>query len=1276
MNSPQFTNRFVLIWSLAFLAILLCGRRSHGQAPAPPLQTSGATNPGRSDQDEVVRAYTVVPPATLEQVCQQLTKRFPASTGVRISPDERTSQILVVAPAAIQEQVGALLQGDPPATDAAPKTEQTAPNATTRGPKVVPLSHLGWREFEASLNGIFGKPLPVTLEHGGDWARYVLETRGGRVDLIVDRKAGQVALEGPVKLADAWARIVQSLDNHPQQANDDTRVVTLNAAKTSDVIKALSVLRENNSTASSEPRAAGTASQPLQNGDSAAAGRFINMIFQPKQEGNQADAGSSSAQANAPSQQVAQAPTPPLAQNPNENQNPQDQNQAPPASPEPGGELIGPVQIEFLEGLDAIVVRGNPRDVERVMQIINQIEQLSTVTQPRIEIYPLKFVNGQTLYNLIQSIYSQTLAVRQGPVSITPLVKPNSLLLIGRDEAVQSVIDLIKRLDQPVNPSALFQVFPLKHASATAAQQTVNQFFVARGGLGGTASVVADFRSNSLIVQASPRDLQEVEALLKKLDTNSSPAVNELRIFPLKNSVAEELAQVLETAINPQAQGAGARGQQNGQQGFPGTAGGANNFGGAGGFGAGGANGFGGAGAPGGGFGGGGFPGAAGGAGAAGGGFGGAAGAANQQQNQQQNQQRSSVLHFEMIDGATKQAFSSGILSDVHITADSRANTLLVSAPSDSMELIAALIRQLDQMPSSESQIKVFEIRNGDAVNLIQMLETLFGQTVRTTTTTGGGGAGGINQGGAIEVENILVPVRFSADERTNSIIASGSASDLAVVEAILLRLDESDVRLRKTTIYRLKNVAAVNVANSITTFLTQQRTLNQEFQQQGATNPFSEIDQEVIVVAEPTSNSLIISATPRYYDEIMKVVEQIDKRPPMVMIQVLIAEVTLNNTDEFGVELGLQDSVLFDRSLVGATNFITRSVTTTTVAGTQVTSDTIVGADNNPGFNFNNTNALGNSASDAALANPGAVGAQGLTNLGLGRANSQLGYGGLVLSASSDSVSALLRALSECRRTDILSRPQIMTLDNQPAFLQVGQQVPRVTSSSVTATGTINTVTLDNVGIILEVQPRVSPDNLIVMSIDAEKSSLGPEDQGIPISINTNGQVIRSPFYNTTLAQTTVQAVEGQTIVLAGLITSEKDQDHRRVPYLSNIPLLGNLFRYDLVNQQRTELLIVLTPHVVRNEDDADRIKQAEAARMSWCLGDVIKLNGPSGLRTRKDDFSDSETTVVYPELHPDGSPMGPDLPKTGNEELPAPSVLPSKPKTPPQQPTPAKSE
>ncbi len=135
----------------------------------------------------------------------------------------------------------------------------------------------------------------MTVEDNGDRRRDASETRGGRVNLIVDRKANQVVVdEGPVKLADAWAQIVQTLDNHPPQPNDDTRLVRLNAAKTNDVLKALSALPRG--TATSVPGQPATGS-----GEN---GRFINMIFQPRQDGDQAG---SAATNQSPTTQLAQA---------------------------------------------------------------------------------------------------------------------------------------------------------------------------------------------------------------------------------------------------------------------------------------------------------------------------------------------------------------------------------------------------------------------------------------------------------------------------------------------------------------------------------------------------------------------------------------------------------------------------------------------------------------------------------------------------------------------------------------------------------------------------------------------------------------------------------------------------------------------------------------------------------------------------------------------------------------------------------------------------------
>lgn len=279
-----------------------------------------------------------------------------------------------------------------------------------------------------------------------------------------------------------------------------------------------------------------------------------------------------------------------------------------------------------------------------------------------------------------------------------------------------------------------------------------------------------------------------------------------------------------------------------------------------------------------------------------------------------------------------------------------------------------------------------------------------------------------------------------------------------------------------------------------------------------------------------------------------------------------------------------VQDQLLFDRSVAGI-----------------------------PRFNFNNQ-PLGNGTSAAALANSTNVAGQALGNFGVGH-NSNLGYGGLVLSANSESVNVLIRALQETRRLDVLSRPQVQTLNNQEAYILVGSRVPRITNVNQTTVGITNSTQLENVGLALRVVPHISPDGLVVMEIDAEKSELGPASEGIPISINNNGDVIRSPIINTTVAQTTVSARNGQTVILGGLITKTRNTTARQVPYLGDIPILGNLFRFDSVSEQRTELLIIMTPYIVKSPEDTNWINQIESQRMSWCLSDIVDLHGENGL-------------------------------------------------------------
>ena len=563
------------------------------------------------------------------------------------------------------------------------------------------------------------------------------------------------------------------------------------------------------------------------------------------------------------------------------------------------------------------------------------------------------------------------------------------------------------------------------------------------------------------------------------------------------------------------------------------------------------------------------------------------------------------------------------------IVADPRTNSLIVSASPRDIAEVAALIARIDT-PGASAELKVFTIANGDAQALADTLRTLFSVPAQS----GGGnnnseGGGGLGQGGPVRMQ-------FSVDPRTNSIIAVGSREDLVVVESILLRLDQGDLRERKTTVYRLNNAQAQMVAVALNQWLQTERQA--EAQPELALSPFEQIEREVIVVPEGATNSLIISATPRFFDEVVRVVKELDERPPMVLIQVMIAQVQLNDTDQFGVELGLQDSVLFDRSLL--TDVVNQSVTNTSPNGVQTTTQNIISTTGTPGFNFNNGQALGNNVSGSlnpnSLSTAGRVGAQGLSNFAVNRIDPALGFGGFVLSASSDAVSVLLRALQEKRRLEVLSRPQLMALDGQQGTVQVGQEVPTVQGVNQTAFGQTNTIVYRNVGLILNLIPRISPDGLVVMQISAEKSQLSPE-QGVPIGFSTNGQVLNAPIIDTTRALTTISALSGQTVILGGLIETSKSDIHRQVPIIGDIPLIGNLFRYDSVSESRREVLIILTPQIIFNKTDSDLVKQIESSRMSWILSDVINIHGEAGLRSRCDEWYDGEMESIYPNHVPE---------------------------------------
>ena len=215
-------------------------------------------------------------------------------------------------------------------------------------------------------------------------------------------------------------------------------------------------------------------------------------------------------------------------------------------------------------------------------------------------------------------------------------------------------------------------------------------------------------------------------------------------------------------------------------------------------------------------------------------------------------------------------------------------------------------------------------------------------------------------------------------------------------------------------------------------------------------------------------------------------------------------------------------------------------------------------------------------------------------------------GFPGLVLSAANESINILIRALARKSRVQVLSRPQIMTLNNVPASVLVGQRIPQITDFQTTSAGnTVNSVELVDVGVSLGVIPRVTPDGLIIMDLEANDSKAGDPADGITVGVQ-DGVPIQSPIYDDITAITTIAARSGQTVVFGGLITSERGGHVPRCAVPVGHPRAGPLVPLRHQVRQPFGTVFFLTPHIVMDDEDIETLNQREADRMSWCLADV----------------------------------------------------------------------
>lgn len=306
------------------------------------------------------------------------------------------------------------------------------------------------------------------------------------------------------------------------------------------------------------------------------------------------------------------------------------------------------------------------------------------------------------------------------------------------------------------------------------------------------------------------------------------------------------------------------------------------------------------------------------------------------------------------------------------------------------------------------------------------------------------------------------------------------------------------------------------------------------------------------VVSVDPETRQVIVITDAETYTNISQVISNLDQPKPQVLIKVVFLEVTYNNGHDIGIEGGFTKGAGADRVVSGANSFGASGVAS---------------AATNLQFN-----SFGIPTTSFGTTPPGAGVYQILTT----------------------DYQATLRAIATAGKTEVLSRPSILARNNQPATITVGQSVPLISNTRFDAVnGQINSITYNNVGIILRVTPFISSEGLVEMIVSPEISSLADQSQWVSI-----GGGALAPVVNTRSADTVVVTPNGQPVIIGGLMQNTKLSNDSKIPILGDIPLLGNLFKRQNKNNTKTELLIFLTPHIIMAPAQLAAMTETERAK------------------------------------------------------------------------------
>ncbi|MDM5175936.1 type II secretion system secretin GspD [Massilia sp. DJPM01] len=484
------------------------------------------------------------------------------------------------------------------------------------------------------------------------------------------------------------------------------------------------------------------------------------------------------------------------------------------------------------------------------------------------------------------------------------------------------------------------------------------------------------------------------------------------------------------------------------------------------------------------------------------------------------------------------------------IMANPGNNSLVITDYADNLRRLAKIVAALDAPVAAD--LDVIPVRHAIASDLATMVNKLM-------EPSAGGDSGRIS---------------VVADPRTNAVVLRApSAARANLAKSLISKLDQPTAEAGNVHVVYLKNADATKLAQTLravvssdSSSLAQQQqgtsggsvasgggasnsSMNSNNQNSGAGNSMAQQSQTSggsggsgagFIQADASTNTLIITAPDAVYRNLRAVIDQLDVRRAQVYIESLIVEVNADNAAEFGVQwLGLSGTE--------SSNYRVGAIQHSTIA------------------KDNNLLAL---ASKGVAATPGA----GLTIGLFKQVAGELGLG------------ALAHAMQNTGNVNILSTPNMLTLDNELSTIKVGQNVPIITGSFTTNTGgaaggnPFQTIERKDVGLTLKVRPQISEGGTIKMAIYHETSNVADNSAA---GVITNVRIIEN----------NVIADDGQIIVLGGLIKDDTSEGEDRVRGLADIPVLGNLFKYRKRSRNKTNLMVFLRPVIVRSKEDSNAI-------------------------------------------------------------------------------------